>query len=320
MPTFTYDGETVFTPAPEGLDIATQTELDAAIAVLTVALAGKQDSATAATDAEVAAAVATINSALGLKQDAATAATDAELSAHEAETTDVHGVADTSDLIVEGDSRLSDSRVPTGSAGGVLGGTFPSPSFAVDMATQAELDAVAAAKQSVSTNPTHTSGTLASRPSSSLIEGSTYYATDNGLLYVVVSSAWVTAKPGQELAYAERTTDFTTTSTSGAAVPELAFTIAKGVRPINLLLKGTISVNVTGKLALVSIFRGATQIGAQAVSTAAANQALALNPPCRDNAAAGTYAYSVVVVSLFGNGTTDTVKLSATATFQAIEV
>lgn len=56
-------------------------------------------------------------------------------------------VGTTAGTVAAGDDpRLSDSRTPTGGAGGVLSGSYPNPGFAVDMATQAELDAVNAAK------------------------------------------------------------------------------------------------------------------------------------------------------------------------------
>lgn len=105
--------------ARSAADAALQAQVDALEAAgatdaeLAAAVALKQDALTAATDAELAAAVATLNAAIAAKQSAADAATDAELAAHAADTTAVHGIADTADLILEGDARLSDDRDPT---------------------------------------------------------------------------------------------------------------------------------------------------------------------------------------------------------------
>lgn len=77
------------------------------------------------------------------------------------------GNAGSDESVFGDDTRLSDTRVPKGGAGGVLSGSYPNPGFAVDMATQAELDSGLALKANllspaftgVPTAPTATVGT-----------------------------------------------------------------------------------------------------------------------------------------------------------------
>lgn len=106
-------------------------------------------------------------------------------------------------------------------------------------------------------------GTLASRPAAGTAGIGFYFATDDngGTLYRSDGSAWTRIMArGTELGYAEITTDFTTTSTTGADVTGLTITVTVLERPIKVIIDGRALSNSGAAGAVIIIYEGATAL------------------------------------------------------------
>lgn len=151
------------------------------------------------------------------------------------------------------------------------------------------------------------SGLYSARPTAATAgANAVYYATDVQEGYISNGSSWtVIPSGGTELAYAEITTSFTTTSTSPVDVTGLSVSCAVGERPVNLVFSGAIGNTVTGAYArLFMVANGVSRVFAGGPS-AVANEFRSYHRSYRvSGLTPGTvYTFKVQLASVAGGGT-----------------
>lgn len=124
---------------------------------------------------------------------------------------------------------------------------------AAKASTRASLGAPAIADLAPST------GTFANRPTVANAQGRLYYATDTQEVYSPATGTWVVLPSGTELGYAQRTTQFSTTSTAFVDVPGLTISYVAGVNPAVVQFGATAKV-VTAATGVVALIVDGVQI------------------------------------------------------------
>jgi hypothetical protein len=149
-------------------------------------------------------------------------------------------------------------------------------------------------------------------------------AFTSGASFGADGSNW-TPLSSSELAYAQITSAFTTTSTSAVDVTGLSITVVTNGRPFMVRYAGAVQNTLAGGWTNMKILRttDSTQVAFQAIGLGSANEAWAGYLECRQALSAGSYSYQLQVAS---NNASNTVKVgpnaSATAPvfIQAIQV
>lgn len=220
----------------------------------------------------------------------------AVIETHRIDATAVHGIADTTALVL-GSELAAESAAREGA----------------DSALDTRL---------VSVESSHRVGLFAARPAASTPGLKTYYATDDngGTLYRVdaAGTSWLrVAQRGSLLGKAERTSDFTTTSTAFVDVTGMSLTVVGRGRPVSVRFECPTgaSANTAGAFVATQIVQDGTEIAFSARKSTAAHQAEAVSIGRELDALVEgqSYVFKARLVSFFGSGA-QIAKLAAAAT------